>query len=72
MAKSRAPFESSPYQQFTIYNIFAWINRNEIAKNQFCMKPWRRKNGKTTHYWTWFIMPGFDGEEGPEIYVGAT
>jgi phage terminase large subunit-like protein len=60
LAKSRAPFEHHPYQQFTIYNIFAWINaETKLRRINFVYEAVARKNGKTTIGWTWFILPGF-------------
>ena len=70
-------FKLSPYQQFTIFNLFAWQTYNEngevirLIKNIY--EKVAKKNGKTA------VMAGimlycmaFDGEAGAEIYVGAT
>ena len=72
-----ASFLLSPYQQFTLYNIFAWQTKNEhghairLIRNVY--EKVGKKNGKTA------VMAGlalyiqaFDGEEGAEVYVGAT
>ena len=73
------PFILSPFQQFTLYNLFGWYQ----IPTETGAKPRRRinevyekeakKNGKTA------VMAGvglycmaFDGESGAEIYVGAT
>lgn len=74
LAKARAPFELSPYQQFTIYNIFAWINaETKLRRINFVYEAVARKNGKTTQLaGLGLYCQALDGEEGPEIYVGAT
>ena len=74
LAKAKTPFTLSPYQQFTVYNIFAWkIKASGLRRINFVYEAVARKNGKTT------LLAGLglyaqalDGEEGPEIYVGAT
>ena len=74
LAKSKTPFTLSPYQQFTVYNIFAWkIKATDLRRINFVYEAVARKNGKTT------LLAGLglysmalDGEQGPEIYVGAT
>lgn len=76
-AKAGEPFVLSPYQQFTLYNIFAWKKQNSNGKWVRVIKTIyekvARKNGKTA------VLAGlalyceaFDDEQGPEIYVGAT
>lgn len=74
LAKQRKPFELSPYQQFTIYNIFAWINaETKLRRINFIYEAVARKNGKTTQLaGLGLYCQALDGEEGPEIYVGAT
>lgn len=74
MAKSKTPFELSPYQQFTIYNIFAWVNsETKLRRINFVYEAVARKNGKTTQLaGLGLYCQALDGEEGPEIYVGAT
>jgi phage terminase large subunit-like protein len=74
MAKTKTPFELSPYQQFTIYNIFAWINvETKLRRINFIYEAVARKNGKTTQLaGLGLYCQALDGEEGPEIYVGAT
>ena len=70
-------FVLSPYQQFTLYNIFAWKQKNAagdyVRVIRTIYEKVARKNGKTA------VLSGlglycqsFDGEPGPEIYVGAT
>lgn len=71
------PFLLSPYQQFTLYNLFAWHTTNEqgfpirLIRNVY--EKVAKKNGKTA------VMAGlslfikaFDNEEGAQVYVGAT
>jgi phage terminase large subunit-like protein len=74
MAKSKTPFELSPYQQFTLYNIFAWINaKTGLRRINFVYEAVARKNGKTTQLaGLGLYCQSLDGEQGPEIYVGAT
>ncbi len=74
LAKLKLPFILSPYQQFTIYNIFAWINaETKLRRINFIYEAVARKNGKTTQLsGLGLYCQSLDGEEGPEIYVGAT
>jgi len=71
------PFVLSPYQEFTLYNIFAWKrydNKGNIVRViRKIYEKVGRKNGKTA------VMAGvgiyaqaFDDEKGAEGYVGAT
>lgn len=75
--KKDASFYLSPYQQFTLYNVFAWQTTNEdgvairLIRNVY--EKVSKKNGKTA------VMAGlalymmsFDLEQGAEIYSGAT
>ena len=75
--KAGEPFFLSPYQQFTLYNIFGWKKKNQkgdyVRVIKTVYEKVARKNGKTA------VLAGlglyclmFDNEEGPEIYVGAT
>ncbi len=74
MAKAKLPFRLSPYQQFTIYNIIGWINaETKLRRVNFVYEAVARKNGKTTQLaGLGLYCQALDGEEGPEIYVGAT
>lgn len=74
MAKLRLPFVLSPYQQFTVYNIFAWtIKETGLRRINFVYESVGRKNGKTTQLAALGLYcESMDNEEGPEIYVGAT
>jgi phage terminase large subunit-like protein len=74
LAKLRMPFILSPYQQFTIYNIFGWLRSDTgLRRINFVYEAVARKNGKTTQLAALGLFcEAMDGEEGPEIYVGAT
>ncbi len=76
-AKRNERFVLSPYQQFTLYNVFGWKKQNEsgewVRVIRTVYEKVARKNGKTA------VLSGlglycesFDNESGPEIYVGAT
>ena len=70
------PFLLSPYQQFTLYNIFGWMQNTAagpIRRINNVYEKVGKKNGKTA------VMAGvdlfhlgFDGEPGAECYIGAT
>jgi hypothetical protein len=64
-------FELAPYQQFVIYNIFAWIivKLNYAGSILFMMQA--RKMGKPRCCPGWGCTAIF-GWRSPEIYVGAT
>ncbi|QOD60633.1 terminase large subunit [Polaribacter haliotis] len=71
------PFILSPYQQFTLYNLFAWQTKNEegqtirLIRNVY--QKVGKKNGKTAELsGVGLFVKAFDGEEGAEVYVGAT
>lgn len=71
------PFLLSPYQQFTLYNLFAWQTKNEngqtirLIRNVY--QKVAKKNGKTAELsGIGLYIKAFDGEEGAEVYVGAT
>ncbi len=71
------PFLLSPFQQFTLFNLFGWQTTNEdgeairLIRNVY--EKVSKKNGKTA------VMAGvllyclaFDDEKGAEAYIGAT
>jgi phage terminase large subunit-like protein len=67
------PFILSPYQQFTIYNVFGWIDKNGNRRIREVYDTQAKKGGKTA------VMAGLalgvmalDGEAGAQVYVGAT
>ena len=70
-------FILSPYQQFTIYNVFAWMQDHQkygpIRRVNNVYEKVAKKNGKTA------VMAGlaldhisFELEAGAECYIGAT
>jgi phage terminase large subunit-like protein len=70
-------FLLSPYQQFTLYNLFAWQTKNEdgkiirLIRNVY--EKVGKKNGKTAGMAALSaFVKAFDGEQGAEVYVGAT
>lgn len=70
------PFLLSPFQQFTLYNVIAWMQKKEtgdIRRINNVYEKVGKKNGKTA------VMAGldlfhlsFDMEQGAECYIGAT
>lgn len=74
LAKMKLPFELAPYQQFVVYNVFAWLNvETKLRRINFVYDAVARKNGKTTLLaGLGLYLQSLDGEAGPEIYVGAT
>ncbi len=70
---SGQPYILSPYQQFTLYNVFAWKDLAGNRRIKTVYEKVGRKNSKTAQ------MAGvglycltFDSSDSPEIYVGAT
>ncbi|OIQ16557.1 MAG: hypothetical protein BM557_09595 [Flavobacterium sp. MedPE-SWcel] len=76
------PFHLLPFQQFTMYNVFAWkkmqqpgvidpINDKRRIKTVYDKRA--KKNGKTAEMAGLAIyVMGFDSEMEAEVYVGAT
>lgn len=71
------PLILSPYQQFTIYCIMAFLKQNKkgewvrVVKTVY--EKVARKNGKSAVLsFLGLYMECMDGEQSPEIYVGAT
>ena len=68
------PFELAPFQQFTIYNLFAWKSvATGFRRFNTVYDKRAKKNGKSAEMagLALFCM-SFDGEASAEIYVGAT
>ena len=66
-------FRLEPYQQFTVYNIFAWKDLSGNRRIKTVYEKVARKNGKTALLsGIGLYMLTFDEESSPEIYVGAT
>ncbi|WP_202703143.1 terminase large subunit [Flavobacterium sp. UGB4466] len=68
------PFVLAPFQQFTMYNVFGWINKNNGYRRINTVYDKRaKKNGKTAEMagLALYCM-SFDLEMEAEIYVAAT
>lgn len=68
------PFELSPFQQFTQYNLFAWKKTSDGTRRIKTVYDQRaKKNGKSAEMagMSLYVMAD-DGENEAEIYVGAT
>lgn len=67
------PFYLSPFQQFTIYNLFGWVDNNGNRRISTVYDKRAKKNGKTAEMagLALFCM-SFDLEMAAQIYVGAT
>lgn len=72
-----SPFTLSPYQQFTLYNLFGWKRKNQdnvwVRVFKTVYEKVARKNGKSALIaGVGLYCEAFDGEEGAEIYAAAT
>lgn len=68
------PFHLAPFQQFTLYNVFGWINKsNGYRRINTVYDKRAKKNGKTAEM-AGLALYGmsFDLEMEAEIYIGAT
>lgn len=68
------PFILSPFQQFTLYNIFAWKHRDSNLRVINTVYDKRaKKNGKTAEMaGLGLYCMAFDDEPEAEVYIGAT
>lgn len=68
------PFVLAPFQQFGIYNVFAWKYKNTGLRRFSTVYDKRaKKNGKTAEMaGLAMAVMSIDGEASPEVYVGAT
>lgn len=68
------PFELAPFQQFTIFNLFAWKSTATGFRRFNTVYDKRaKKNGKSAEMAGLALLcMSFDGEASAEIYVGAT
>lgn len=68
------PFVLSPFQQFTMYNVFGWIkSSNGFRRINTVYDKRAKKNGKTAEMAGMALYAmSFDLEMEAEIYVGAT
>jgi phage terminase large subunit-like protein len=71
--KAGQPFDLMPFQQFTIYNLFAWQNSNGLRRIRTVYDKRAKKNGKTLEMagLALYCM-SLDGEVKAGVYVGAT
>lgn len=67
------PFELLPFQQFTMYNVFGWLDASGNRRIRTVYDKRAKKNGKSAEMagLALFCM-SFDGEMEAEVYVGAT
>jgi phage terminase large subunit-like protein len=71
--KAGTPMILSPYQQFTLYNIFAWKDLAGNRRIKTVYEKVGRKNGKTAGLsGLGLYCLTFDASDSPEVYVGAT
>jgi phage terminase large subunit-like protein len=68
------PFELAPFQQFCLYNIFAWKNISSGYRRISTVYDKRaKKNGKTAEMaGLALFMMSFENESSSQVYVGAT
>lgn len=67
------PFELAPFQQFTIYNVFGWLDSRGLRRINTVYDKRAKKNGKSAEMagiGLWGMC--FDLEMEAEIYIGAT
>jgi len=74
LAKKKLPFVLSPYQAFSIYNVFGWKSTETgLRRIRKVYEKEARKNGKSAKIaGIGLLCQGFDKEEGAEVYVAAT
>lgn len=67
------PFELAPFQQFTLYNLFGWVDSRGYRRINTVYDKRGKKNGKTAEMAGLALLcMSFDMEMGAEVYVGAT
>ena len=68
------PFRLAPFQQFTMYNVFAWKRRSDgLRRIRTVYDKRAKKNGKTAEMaGLGLYCQSFDKEMGAQVYVGAT
>jgi phage terminase large subunit-like protein len=67
------PFELAPFQQFTMYNVFGWLDQNGNRRINTVYDKRAKKNGKSAEMAGLALyMMSFEMENEAEIYVGAT
>lgn len=67
------PFHLMPFQQFTMYNLFGWEDKNGIRRINTVYDKRAKKNGKTAEMagLALYCM-SFDMEMAAQVFVGAT
>lgn len=69
----RQPFVLAPFQQFTIYNVFAWKDADNKRRIRTIYDKRAKKNGKSAEMaGLALIMMSIDFEMEAQIYIGAT
>lgn len=72
-ARQKLLFVLEPWQQFIVANLFGWVNKDGYRRYNKLYLEVARKNGKTMLAAAIALVAFFlDGEEGPELYFGAT
>jgi len=68
------PFILAPFQQFCLYNVFAWKNKKTHLRRISTIYDKRaKKNGKTAEMaGLALFMMSFENESSSQVYVGAT
>lgn len=67
------PFVLAPFQQFTIYNVFGWLDKNGVRRIKTVYDKRAKKNGKTAEMaGISLFMASVDGEMRSQVYIGAT
>lgn len=67
------PFELMPFQQFTIYNVFGWVDASGNRRIRTIYDKRAKKNGKSAEMAGLALMcMSIDMEAEAEVYVGAT
>jgi phage terminase large subunit-like protein len=66
-------FELAPFQQFTLYNVFGWKDKNGLRRINTVYDQRAKKNGKSAEMAGVSLeVMSIDGESEAEVYVGAT
>lgn len=68
------PFVLAPFQQFCLYNVFAWKNsKTNLRRVSTVYDKRAKKNGKTAEMaGLSLFMMSFENESSSQVYVGAT
>ena len=70
---ARELFRLSPWQKFIVWMLFGWKREDGTRKYRRLFKTVARKNGKSTFAAAIELLGvTIDGEEGAEVYIGAT